>query len=52
MAITLQILSINASYYRKHFAYDVVEKLGQYKIIFPADSHICCLAENSFQSGK
>lgn len=52
MAITLQILSINAPYYRKHFTYAVVEKLRQYQIILPTDSYICCLAENSFQSGK
>lgn len=52
MAITLQILSINAPYYRKHFTYTVVEKLRQDQIIFPTDSYICCLAENSFQCGK
>lgn len=51
-AITLQILSINAPYHRKHFINAVLEKLRWYQIMFPTDSCTCCLAQNNFEPGK
>lgn len=51
-AITLQILSKNAPYHRKHFINAVLEKLRWYQIMFPTGSCTCCLAQNSFEPGK
>lgn len=52
MAITLQILSTNAPYHRKHFTDAVLEKLRWYQIMFPTDSCTCCLAQNNSEPGK
>lgn len=51
-AITLQMLSINAPYHRKHFINAVLEKLRWYQIMFPTVSCNCSSAQNHFEPGK